>query len=252
MALLFASLASTAAIVSNLVIADKYPTLNTLTGEELFRGIEVRLEIYSYAAVFISSSVFNLLVSLSNSTSFMLSEYDILANEKNSDLHQVEFLERRFIENNKFGTFFAPAIITSCVFLFNGNLFDTTSSDFWQFYSGMIFVPYLMALCGIIIFFVDIRVSKSCVVLKKVVYGAAIAFGYLILPIGYWCYFLLMQPDPMWAFPLLYNAWIYALLAVYIYPPLELIFKFTAIDCCMNRAFHKDRWYQAFICDGKY
>ena len=81
----------------------------------------VRLEVYSYAAVFISSSFFNLMVSLSNSTSFMLSEYDIFAKEKNSDLHQVEFIERRFIENNKFGNFTAPAIVTSLIFLFNGN-----------------------------------------------------------------------------------------------------------------------------------
>ena len=64
--------------------------------------------------------------------------------------------------------------------------------DFWTNYAAMIFVPYLMALCGVIIFFVDIRISKSCVLLKKVVFGAAIVFGYLILPIGYWCYFLLM------------------------------------------------------------
>ena len=33
---------------------------------------------------------------------------------------------------------------------------------------------------------------------------------------------------------------------------MEFLFRFTAIDCCMNRVFHKDRWYQAFICDGKY
>jgi hypothetical protein len=137
------------------------------------------LEIVAYFAVLLSSGMFIFLCSFVNQSSFILSEYDIYHRKNHCNYHYVEFIELRFIEQNKFCVFAGPFFVNFQIWLLSGSEWD---GDF-----NYLFIASAVGLVfGSIFYFIEIRRAKCLLGFKKFVFLFSLCVTTVVLPPLFW------------------------------------------------------------------
>lgn len=167
-------------LIFNLMWDSENPGIeNQLTLADKVFYYQSLLEIYAYFAVLLSSGMFIFLCNLVEQTSFILSEYDIYHRKNHCNYHYVEFIELRFIEQNKFCVFAGPFFVNFQIWMLSGYQWDAKDNYLLISSAAGLFF-------GSIFFFIEIRSAKCLLGFKKFAFLLSLCVITVVLPPLFW------------------------------------------------------------------
>lgn len=143
---------------------------------------QIRLELFCFISILISTMLFLAFTSLNDSTSFVLSEFDYLRLRRNVDLFKTDALELRFREINMFNGIAAPFFVTLFVIVGDRFTIDPLYGNLWW----VLYVTGGQLLTGSIFMFFDLRKKTSWFKTRKFIYVFALFCTCFVWPIITW------------------------------------------------------------------
>lgn len=173
------------------------------------------LEFFVYIAVIVSSMVFIFLCGVAKSTSFILSEFDIRHRLKYTDIHEIEQIELRFVEQNGFCAFMGPIVVQ--VLIIFSSFFKETHKLGGHNITMLAFMTSGL-ISAIIFYFLELRSTKWCVTLKKALFLIAVIMICIVNPLAWLAYTIFGNVDNPYIIDTIKDLWILAYTYLVIHP----------------------------------
>jgi len=199
------------------------------------------LEFFVYIAVIVSSMVFIFFCGVAKSTSFILSEFDIRHRLKYTDIHEIEQIELRFVEQNGFCAFMGPLVVQ--VLIIVSSVFNE-SHNINRYNLPQLIVSTSGLISGIIFYFVELRKIKRYVTFKKWLFKIAVVMICIVNPLSWYTYIIFANLNPLYAINTNRKLWIIAYTYMVTHPVvLIIVYYFSSKRNNPNSYFHYQRWH---------